>query len=94
MQGLQDDAQKASVQELRFLKKAATGSNSDLATVQTGTTNEEVLAMMIDRMEFLQTILPCRENVRVINKLREAVAVLNLRTEDRQKRGVEGKQEE
>lgn len=55
-----------------------------------GTTNEEVLRMLIDRMRFLQQSLPCRENAIVITKLEEAFMWLEHRTNDRRERGVEG----
>ena len=58
--------------------------------VHEGTTNEEVLAMLIDRMKFLNGKFPCRENSIVITKLEEALMWLNRRTELRQAQGVEG----
>jgi predicted metal-dependent hydrolase len=45
-----------------------------------GTTNEEVLAMLIDRLYWLQKKLSCRENAIVITKLEEALMWLNRRT--------------
>lgn len=62
-----------------------------LVTVNDGTTNEEVLEMLIDRMQFLQAKFPCRENAIVITKLEESLMWLEKRTADRKKRGVEGK---
>lgn len=70
------------------LEGKATG---ELITVYDGTTNEEVLAMLIDRMQYLQSKFPCRENAIVITKLEESLMWLNKRTQDRIKRGVEGK---
>lgn len=58
-----------------------------------GTTNEEVLRMLIDRIRFLNGIVPCRENSLVITKLEEAFMWLEHRTNDRLLRGVEGKNE-
>jgi len=69
-------------------KTPATGT---LHTVSDGTTNEEVLAVLIDRMKFLQDSFPCRENAIVITKLEECLMWLNKRTADRKERGVEGK---
>jgi len=54
-----------------------------------GTTNEEVLEMLLDRMAFLQAQLPCFENSQVINLLGLALDWLNHRTEKRIKQGVE-----
>jgi hypothetical protein len=60
-------------------------------TVKDGTTNEEVLAVLIDRLQFLNSKFPCRENAIVITKLEESLMWLNKRTLDRLNRGVEGK---
>ncbi len=68
------------------------GDGTTLYTVNDGTTNEEVLAMLIDRMHYLQAKFPCRENAIVITKLEESLMWLNKRTEDRKARNVEGKQ--
>lgn len=79
-------------QLLQFIHKEPKEENSpDLITVSDGTTSEEVLAVLIDRMYFLQKKFPCRENAIVITKLEESLMWLNKRTTDRQKREVEGK---
>lgn len=75
-------------QELSFIEKDESG------TVASGTTNEEVLAVLIDRIQFLQGKFPCRENAIVITKLEECLMWLNKRTQDRKDRGVEGMQVE
>lgn len=62
-----------------------------LKTISDGTTNEEVLEVMINRMNYLQSKFPCRENAIVITKLEESLMWLNKRTQDRLKRNVEGK---
>lgn len=84
-------------QVLQFIEKRPAESDemcesNGLVTVNDGTTNEEVLAMLIDRMQTLQAKFPCRENSIVITKLEESLMWLNKRTEDRKTRGVEGKQ--
>lgn len=81
-------------QHLHFIDKepAADGSGG-LVTIQDGTTNEEVLAVLIDRMQFLQRAFPCRENAIVITKLEESLMWLNKRTADRIARKVEGRHE-
>lgn len=61
-----------------------------LVTINDGTTNEEVLRVLIDRMNFLQHKFPCRENACAITKLDEALMWLEKRTRDRVARGVEG----
>lgn len=63
-----------------------------LITVSDGTTNEEVLEMLIDRISDLQEKFPCKENACCITKLEEALMWLEKRTKDRIKRQVEGKQ--
>lgn len=75
----------ANDQEIRFMKNMPDEGYS-------GTTNEEVLEMMLDRMKYLNGVMPCRENSIVITKLQEALMWLNERTKDRQARGVEGTQ--
>ncbi len=67
-------------------------TDDSLITINEGTTNEEVLVMLIDRMNYLQAKFPCRENALVITKLEESLMWLLKRTEDRIKRNVEGKQ--
>ena len=80
-------------QEIQFIQKSV--SNQTLGLLQTdfdGTTNEEVLEMLINRMCYLQGKFPCRENSIVITNLEESLMWLNKRTEDRKVRNVEGKQ--
>lgn len=80
-------------QVLQFIQKIPDQHNSaQLVTLEDGTTNEEVLAMLIDRMWHLQRKFPCRENAIVITKLEESLMWLNKRTFDRKARGVEGQQ--
>lgn len=83
-------------QTLKFINKAPNldenaKPDGTLHLVYDGTTNEEVLAMLIDRMQYLQEKFPCRENAIVITKLEESLMWLEKRTKDRTKRGVEGK---
>lgn len=47
-----------------------------------GTTNEEVLAVLIDRLWFLNNKESCRENAIAITKLEEALMWLNKRSFD------------
>jgi hypothetical protein len=76
-------------EHVKFINKKPDASGC-LRTVHDGTTNEEVLAMLIDRMNYLQGLCPCRENAIVITKLEESLMWLNKRTTDRKARGVEG----
>ena len=61
-----------------------------LVTINDGTTNEEVLEVLINRLQVLSAKLPSRETSIAITKLEEALMWLNKRTNDRLKRGVEG----
>lgn len=80
------------VQTIQFIEKKKTETDVDPVTVNDGTTNEEVLLMLIDRLRFLQAKFPCRENAIVLTKLEEALMWLGYRTADRKARNVEGKQ--
>ncbi len=78
-------------QEIQFIEKEPVEEGStELATVFDGTTNEEVLKVLIDRMQYLQGKFPCRENAIVITKLEESLMWLDKRTNDRKARKVEG----
>jgi len=80
-------------QRLQFIEKVPdeTGHPGKLRTVNDGTTNEEVLAMLIDRLNSLQAKFPCRENAIAITHIETALLWLEKRTKDRAARGVEGK---
>lgn len=80
-------------QTIQFIHKVPkTEGSIELNTISDGTTNEEVLEMLINRMDYLNKKFPCRENAIVITKLEESLMWLNKRTADRIKRNVEGKQ--
>ncbi len=77
---------------IQFIEKTSTDEDpTKLYTVNDGTTNEELLEILIDRMKYLGAKFPCRENSLATTKLEEALMWLNKRTQDRVKRGVEGK---
>lgn len=80
-------------QTLQFIQKEPKegGDPGEMQTVSDGTTNEEVLEMLIDRMKWLQAKFPCKENACCITHLEEGLMWLEKRTKDRIKRGVEGK---
>lgn len=84
---------EAEGQIIQFIQKEPIEVGStELKTVSDGTTNEEILAVLIDRMNYLQSMFPCRENAIVITKLEESLMWLNKRTSDRINRNVKGKQ--
>ena len=80
-------------QVLQFIKKTpkADGAPGELVTVDDGTTNEEVIRVLVDRMNSLQAKFPCRENAIATTHLETALLWLEFRTKSRVKRGVEGK---
>lgn len=59
-----------------------------------GTTNEEVIQVLVDRLNSLQDMdsrkYACRENALAITHLQEALHWLQARTAARTQRGVEG----
>lgn len=71
-------------QSITFMKLNEDGSRTQ------GTTNEEVIEVLIDRITELNKLFPCRENSLAITKLEEALMWLEKRTADRIKRNVEG----
>ena len=58
-----------------------------------GWQNEELLEVMIARINFLNKMFSCRENAITVTKLEEALLWQQKRTNDRKLRGVEGKHE-
>lgn len=81
----------ARAETIQFIeKRAQTLPGAPLETVNDGTTNEEVLAVLIDRLRFLGEKLPSRENSLAVTKCEEALLWLNKRTADRKARQVEG----
>lgn len=80
-----NNTQSSQAQELIFINRAAGNLIYD------GTTNEEVLKVLIDRLKYLNMKCPCRENSIVITKLEESLMWLNRRTELRIAQGVETK---
>jgi hypothetical protein len=58
--------------------------------VRDGTTNEEVLEVLIDRVTDAYQRLPCQESIRAVHFLREALTALRNRTASRVRLNVEG----
>lgn len=73
-------------QKLQFIQKQK--SEDKFVTVQDGTTNEEVLKVMIDRLKTLGEKLPSRENAIAITKLEEALMWIEKRINARKEQGV------
>jgi hypothetical protein len=86
------EEKEAKGQILQFIhKEPIAPGHPELKTISDGTTNEEVLEVLIDRMNYLNKQFPCRENSIVITNLETALLWLEKRTNDRKKRLVEGK---
>src|ERR1051325_1961300 len=82
------EAKQSHGQIIQFIQKEP--RDGTFATVHDGPMNEEVLRVLIDRLNFLNQKAPCRENSIAITKLQEALFWLEHRTIDRKARGVEG----
>lgn len=79
-------------QTIQFIEKSPNKDDiTILETINDGTTNEEVLSVLIDRLNFLNNKFPCRENAIAITHIETALLWLNKRTADRVARNVEGK---
>jgi len=80
-------------QVIQFIDKRPSGKKNEdgvLVTFKDGTTNEEVLAVLIDRLAFLQAALPSDEGFLAHKRVKDALMWLNKRTADRKARKVEG----
>ena len=75
-------------QTIQFIEKKDVGG--ELITINDGTTNEEVLKMLIDRMIYLNEWVYDSYNSEAIIHLTNALNALHARTADRVARGVEG----
>lgn len=76
----------------KFQKVVFYRLNSD-GSFENGTTLEEMLRVCHERLSDLNNRFTCRENERTSESIAEARKWLELRTEDRKSRGVEGKHE-
>lgn len=68
--GLENFVDKSKEQLINFIEKERDGDSSYL--VQDGTTNEELIKVIIDRIEFLNEKRSCFENFNALNHLKEA----------------------
>lgn len=78
-------------QIIQFIEKVKRDGTDELVTVNDGTTNEEVLKMLIDRMQSLYDKFPSEETACSISHLKSALYAQQSRTYERSQRGVEGK---
>lgn len=79
-------------QVIQFIDKRPISHDATgrMFTEKDGTTSEEVLEMLIDRMEYLDGKFPSDYNKECRHHLGAALAALNARTADRKAREVEG----
>ncbi len=90
-----DNFEGAGKQNIQFIKKELIVSksgdtNGSLKTVHDGTTNEEILRMLIHRMNGLIGKLPDKWSDSARSHMISALADLEMRTNERKRRGVEG----
>lgn len=80
-------------QKLQFIQKVQSpgGLGGQLDTVADGTTNEEVIKVLIDRLTHLHAKFPSDENAAAVDHLKDTLYALQSRTYERMQRGVEGK---
>lgn len=79
-------------QQLLFInKKPKEEGGKELELVHDGTTNEELIDVLLDRLSYLDELMPCMENKQAIKSLTTAQDWLKRRTAEREARGVEGK---
>lgn len=76
--------QLAGNQHIRFMKKVG----GEL--VYDGTTNEQVIEVLLHRITGLNEKFPCFENEMALEQLKTALYWLNARTKKRVAQGVEG----
>ena len=81
---------------LQFIHKAPKegDASGDMELKESGTTNEEVIRVVIDRIETMDKKFACLENSIAISHLSIALGALEDRTRGRKARGVEGKAKE
>jgi hypothetical protein len=85
----EDKERKTIVQFIH--KECVNKETGELRTISDGITNEQLLAVLIDRLSSMQSKFPCRENEMAITHIATASLWLEKRTADRKVRGVEGK---
>jgi hypothetical protein len=86
------EQKEADGQRIQFIEKRPKSEGStELETVNDGTTNEELIKVLIDRLTFLHQKFPSDENFYTLGHLKQALYCQQSRTYERQQRGVEGK---
>lgn len=79
-------------QTIQFIQKK--NVDGELVTEMDGTTNEEVLKMLMNRLQFLNAWVYDSYNSEALIHLQNALNCMHARTADRLARGVEGTPEQ
>ena len=77
-------------QIINFVHKVKDEGTDTLKLIQAGTTNEELLKVLIDRTKTLQGAVPCVENEAALAHMQAALDAFESRTAKRKNMGVEG----
>lgn len=79
-------------QIIQFIEKGQIFKHgeSELVTINDGTSSEELIGVLIHRLEFLNEKVYSIENLNALDCLDDAMKWLNKRTSSRIKRNVEG----
>lgn len=67
------------VEQRLFFVRGVRISHGPLRVEKDGATNEEVIAVLLDRLNHLQEQKPCKETAMAITKIQEALLWLNSR---------------
>lgn len=77
------------MQTICFIHKALDKDNK-LVIIKDGTTNEEILKVMINRLQYLDKLVPDAHNTISITLLKSVLEHMKQRTRERQEQGIEG----
>lgn len=90
--GLQNQDNPRRMQVLQFIEKRPVSHDATgkMYTEKDGTTNEEVIAVLIHRLNYLNNQFPSPFNFEAIAHLESALHNLEARTAERKSREVEG----
>lgn len=80
---------ESGTQNILFIRKEP-DDEGVFQTVHDGTTNEELILVLIDRIDTLDKRMPSEFNKDALQNLRNALHALQARTADRENRKVEG----
>ncbi len=82
--------QESESQVISFVRREIDSETGELKTFNNGITNEEVIFMLLNRINYLDNKLPCEENKQVIGLLKQISLTLHKRTMNRHLKGIKG----